>query len=130
MAHHDPISDLLTRIRNAKDAKHRYVDVYLSKMLVGIARVMKEQGFVENYIVDDQKKKMRIFLKYNLGRSSMVSGLKRESKPGLRRYVKHDEIPYVMSGFGIAIVSTPKGVVDGDSARKMKVGGELLCSVW
>lgn len=130
MAHHDPVSDLLTRIRNAKDAKHRFVDLYSSKHLVGIVKVLKEQGFVENFIVDDVKKKMRIFLKYSSDRTSVINGLKRVSKPGLRRYVNARQIPKVFSGFGIAIVSTPKGVLDGEQARKARVGGELLCNIW
>ena len=130
MAHHDPVSDLLTRIRNAKDAKHRFVDLYSSKHLVSIVKVLKEQGFIENFIVDDVKKKMRIFLKYFGDRSSVINGLKRVSKPGLRRFVNVRQIPKVFSGFGIAILSTPKGVLDGEKARKERVGGELLCNIW
>ncbi len=130
MANHDSISDLLTRIRNAKDATHRYVDLYSSKILIGIVKVLKEQGFIENFIVDDEKQKMRIFLKYPSARTSIIRGLKRESKLGLRRYVRVDQIPTIYSGFGIAILSTPKGILDGETARKEKVGGEFLCSVW
>ena len=130
MSHHDPVSDLLTRIRNAKDAKHRFVDLYSSKLLVGIVKVLKEQGFVENFIVDDVKKKMRIFLKYSGNRSPVINGLKRVSKPGLRRFVNVKQIPKVFSGFGIAILSTPKGILDGEKARKERVGGELLCNIW
>ena len=130
MSHHDPVSDLLTRIRNAKDAKHRFVDLYSSKLLIGIVKVLKEQGFIENFIVDDVKKKMRIFLKYAASRTPVINGLKRVSKPGLRRFVRTDQIPTVFSGFGIAILSTPKGILDGDTARKERVGGELLCSIW
>ena len=130
MSHHDPVSDLLTRIRNSKDAKHRFVDLYSSKLLVGIVKVLKEQGFIDNFIVDDEKKKMRIFLKYSGNRSPVINGLKRVSKPGLRRFVNVKQIPKVFSGFGIAILSTPKGILDGEKARKERVGGELLCNIW
>lgn len=130
MSHHDPVSDLLTRIRNAKDAKHRFVDLYASKLLIGIVKVMKEQGFIENFIVDDVKRKMRIFLKYAASRAPVINGLTRISKPGLRRFVGTGKIPRVFSGFGIAILSTPKGILDGETARKEKVGGELLCNIW
>lgn len=130
MAANDNIADLLTRIRNAKDAKHRYVDLRSNKMLVGIVKVLKEQGFIADYLVDDAKQKMRIFLKYISGRKSVINQIKRISKCGLRRYVNSREIPKVCSGFGIAILSTPKGIIDGETARKEKVGGELLCTVW
>lgn len=130
MSHQDPISDLLTRIRNAKDAKHRFVDLHSSRLLIGIVKVLKEQGFIENFIVDDVKRKMRIFLKYAGMRTPVINGLKRVSKPGLRRYLGVNQIPRVYSGFGIAILSTPKGIMDGETARKERVGGELLCNVW
>jgi small subunit ribosomal protein S8 len=130
MALHDPISDLLTRIRNAKLAEHRFVDLNLSKAILSIAKILKEQGLIENYLVNEEHRKMRIFLKYSDGRESVIQGLKRISCPGLRRYVGYKKIPRVLGGMGIAILSTPKGIVDGETARKLQVGGELLCLVW
>lgn len=130
MTVHDPIGDFLTSIRNAKEAEHRFVDVALSKMKVEIAKVLKEQGFIENYIVSEERRKMRLFLRYAGGRKSVIQGLKRVSKPGLRRYVQADHIPHVLQGMGIAILSTSQGIFDGERARKQKVGGELLCYVW
>lgn len=130
MSMHDPISDLLTRIRNARQARHRYVDFHVSKMQVNVIRVLQEQGFVEQFLVDDESGKGRIILKYAQGREPVIQGLKRISSPGLRRYVSANKIPKVLSGLGIAIVSTSKGIMDGESARKQKLGGELLCLVW
>jgi small subunit ribosomal protein S8 len=130
MSFSDPVSDLLTRIRNAKEAKHRYVELRSSKLIENIVKVMHEKGFVQNYIVDREKRVIRIFLKYASGRSSVINGLKRASKPGLRRYVRVSEIPYVLGGMGISVISTSKGVIDGETARQNKVGGELLCYVW
>ncbi len=129
--HSDPIADLLTRIRNALTAKHRYVDVNLSKMNVAIIEVLKEKKYVNDFLKSDEKRLIRVFLRYDLAtREPKIRGLKRASKPSLRRYVKHNEIPRVLSGLGTAILSTPKGVVDGKSAKNMKAGGELLCTVW
>lgn len=130
MALQDPISDLLTRIRNAKLAEHRFADLNLSKMMVMIVKVLKDQGFIENYLVDDEKHKMRVFLKFSDKRTLIIQGLKRISSPGLRKYVGYKDIPVVMSGMGIAILSTPKGVMDGETAKKQQVGGELLCLIW
>lgn len=130
MARHDPISDFLTRIRNAKDARHRYVDIFVSKVKLNILKVLQEQGYVENYIVNDEKKQVRIFLKYTEGRKPVIQGLTRKSKPGLRRYLGHKEIPKVLGGMGIAILSTSKGILDGETARQNNVGGEILCLVW
>ena len=130
MAIHDPISDLLTRIRNAKMAEHRFVDLNLSKMILNIVKVLKEQGFIENYLVDDQKRKIRVFFKFAGKREPTIQGLKRVSTPGLKRYVGYKDIPRVLSGMGIAILSTPQGIIEGEAARKLKVGGELLCVVW
>lgn len=126
----DPIGDLLTRIRNASSAKHRYVDARSSKLLVSLVKVMQEMGFVENILIDDERHRMRVFLKYSNGRESLISGLKRISRPSLRRYVNHREIPRIDGGMGLVILSTPKGVLDGENARKLRVGGELLCFVW
>jgi small subunit ribosomal protein S8 len=130
MALQDPISDLLTRIRNAKMAEHRFVDLNKSKMMLSIIKVLKDQGFIENFLVDDEKRKIRVFLKFSEKRKLVIQGLKRVSCPGLRKYVGHKDIPEVLSGMGIAILSTPKGVVDGETAKKLQVGGELLCLIW
>ena len=128
MSFNDPIADLLTRIRNASRANHKYVDVNLSKMGKNIVEILKNSGFVENYLVSDQKRKIRVFLKYKF-RKPAINYLKRVSSPGLRKYVGYSEIPEVKNGMGIAIVSTPKGVLEGESARGSKVGGEILCFV-
>jgi small subunit ribosomal protein S8 len=130
MTLHDPISDLLTRIRNGKLARHRFVDLNLSRTMLSIVKVLKEQGMVESFLVNDEQRKMRVFLKYSDKRESVIHGLKRVSSPGLRRYVGYKRIPKVLSGMGIAILSTPKGIIDGETARKLQVGGELLCLVW
>ena len=131
MALSDTVADLLTRIRNAKDAKHKYVDVCLSKMNQAIINVMKEKGFVVNSIANEKKRAIRVFLRYEKKTSQpVIHGLKRVSKPGIRRYVGYKDIPKVLSGLGTAILSTPTGVIDGEKAREMKVGGELLCLVW
>ncbi|MCK4934753.1 MAG: 30S ribosomal protein S8 [Simkaniaceae bacterium] len=127
----DPIADLLTRIRNGKDAKLRFVDLNYSKMNINIVKVLRDKGYIENFLVNEEKRKIRVFIRYKRNtRDSVISGLKRMSKPGLRRYVSYSDIPRVLSGLGTAIISTPKGVISGDVARKEKVGGELLCLVW
>jgi small subunit ribosomal protein S8 len=126
----DPISDLLTRIRNAKMAKHRFVDFPFSKEKLNIVKILQEQGFIEKFLVDEENSKARVFLKYTQGREPVIQGLKRISSPGLRRYVGYKNIPRILSGMGVAIISTPQGIIDGETARKLKVGGELLCFVW
>ena len=127
----DTVADLLTRIRNAKDAKHKYVDVNFSKLNKNIINVLKDKGYVNNYLVNEKKRQIRIFLKYIKNtRECVIHGLKRMSKPSLRSYVGYQEIPRVFSGLGIAILSTPSGVLEGEKAREMKAGGELLCLVW
>ncbi len=130
MAVNDPIADFLTRIRNAKKARHRYVEAPLSKMKVRIAEILKEEGFIENFLVNAEKRVMRLFLRYNGKRNAVIQGLSRISKPGLKKYVGFKEIPRVQNGMGISIISTPKGVMEGKQARKERVGGKLLCSVW
>lgn len=126
----DPIADLLTRIRNALKQRHRYVDVPLSKEKHNIAKLLHLQGFVQDVVVNEEKRAIRVFLKYGANRTPVVNGLKRISKPGMRRYIKHNEIPKVLSGLGIAVLSTNQGILDGESAKQKKVGGELLCYVW
>lgn len=130
MAFNDPIAELLTKIRNAKGAQHRYVDLGYSKMKVKILEILKNHGFIENFLVNEEKFKIRVFLKYNKNRESIIHGLDRESTSGMRRYIGYSRIPRVFNGMGVAILSTPKGVLDGETARNLKVGGELLCTVW
>src|ERR1700746_3072933 len=129
----DPIADLLTRIRNASRAKHSRVDLPSSKVKVELARILKEEGYLANFkVVEEQKTKktLRLFLRYTPDRRSVITDLKRVSRPGSRRYVGKFGIRPVVGGMGIAIVSTPRGLVTGSSARKEGVGGELLCEVW
>lgn len=128
----DPIADLLTRLRNASSARHRYIDISYSKMKEAIVKILKEKGFVSQYLIKEEKKKgtMRIFLKYVTQREPVIHGLKRVSKPSLRKYVSCGQIPRVLGGMGISIVSTSRGVMEGDRAREQKVGGELLCLAW
>ena len=131
MAISDTVADMLTRIRNAKDAKHKYVDVKCSSLNKEIIDVLKEKGYITKYLVNQKKYKIRVFIRYMIrSNESVIKGLKRFSKPGLRKYIGYKEIPYVFSGLGIAILSTPSGVIDGEKARSLKVGGELLCLVW
>ena len=128
----DPISDLLTQIKNAGNAKKRYFDISHSKLKENVVHILKDKGFIAHFLVKEENKKpvMRIFLKYSPTRESIVNGLKRMSKPSLRRYVSHKQIPSVLKGMGISIISTSQGVLDGQSARNKKLGGELLCLVW
>ena len=130
MSFNDPIAELLTKIRNSKDAKHRYVDINLSKIKLNVIKILKEHGFIENFLLNEEKRKIRVFLKYSNDRKSIIHGLKRISKPGLRRYTKYTEIPKVLDGIGISVISTSKGILDGEKARQQKVGGEILCYVW
>lgn len=131
MAITDRVADLLTRIRNGKDAQHKYVDVSFSKLNQQIVHVMQEHGYVTHSLVNENKHLMRVFLKYERRTMrSIITGLKRVSKPSLRAYIGYREIPKVFSGLGIAILSTPAGVLEGEKARELKVGGELLCLVW
>jgi small subunit ribosomal protein S8 len=129
----DPIADMLTRIRNASRAKHARVDLPSSKLKVEIARILKDEGYLASYkVVDDTKvkKTLRVFLRYTPDRRSIITNLKRISRPGCRRYVGKADIRSVVGGMGIAIVSTPRGLMTGHAARKEGVGGELLCEVW
>lgn len=127
----DTVADLLTRIRNAKDAKHKFVDVKLSKLNRSIIDVLKEKGYITSFLLNEKKREIRVFLKYiKNSRNNVIHGLKRVSKPGLRSYIGYQDIPRVFSGLGIAILSTPAGVIEGEKARELKTGGELLCLVW
>ena len=128
----DPIADMLTRIRNANNAKHETVDVPASNMKKAIAQILLDEGYIKNYqIVDDGTQGViHITLKYNPGKEKVITGLRRVSKPGLRVYVGADELPSVLRGLGIAIVSTSKGVMTDKKARAANVGGEVLAFVW
>lgn len=128
----DPIADMLTRIRNGNNAKHDSVDVPASNIKKELAQILLNEGFIKGFdIIDDAKQGIiRIDLKYGNHNEKVISGIKRISKPGLRVYVKSDEIPRVLGGLGIAILSTSKGIMTDKDARKQAVGGEVICYVW
>ena len=128
----DPIADMLTRIRNASNQKHSAVDIPMSKLKLEMARILRESGFVVNYSVDGEgkDKKISVRLKYSRNDVPIITGLKRISKPGCRVYVGKDEVPRVIGGIGIAILSTSRGLLSDKEARKDKVGGEVLCYIW
>ena len=128
----DPIADMLTRIRNANNAKHETVDVPASNMKKAIAQILLDEGYIKNYqIVDDGTQGIiHITLKYNPGKEKVITGLRRVSKPGLRVYVGAEELPSVLRGLGIAIISTSKGVMTDNKARAAHVGGEVLAFIW
>ncbi len=128
----DPIADMLTRIRNANSAKHDTVDVPASNMKKAIAEILLAEGYIKSYqIVDDGTQGIiRIALKYNAGKEKVIQGLRRVSKPGLRVYAGADELPKVLKGLGIAIISTSKGIMTDKKAREAHVGGEVLAFVW
>ena len=128
----DPIADMLTRIRNANNAKHDTVDVRASNMKKAIAQILLEEGYIKNFqLIDDGTQGViRITLKYNAGKEKVLSGLRRVSKPGLRVYAGADELPRVLRGLGTAIVSTSKGVMTDKKAREAHVGGEVLAFIW
>ncbi|WP_026569057.1 MULTISPECIES: 30S ribosomal protein S8 [Sediminibacillus] len=128
----DPIADMLTRIRNANMVRHEKLEVPASKLKKEVADILKREGFVRDYefIEDNKQGVLRIFLKYGANEERVISGLKRISKPGLRVYAKADEIPKVLNGLGIAIVSTSKGVLSDKEARAQAIGGEVLAYIW
>ncbi|MCR2043517.1 30S ribosomal protein S8 [Anaerosalibacter massiliensis] len=128
----DPIADMLTRIRNGNNARHETVDIPASNIKKDIAQILLNEGFIKNFdVIDDEKQGLiRVQLKYGNNSEKVISGIKRISKPGLRVYVKNNEIPRVLGGLGIAILSTSKGIMADKEARKEKVGGEVLCYVW
>jgi small subunit ribosomal protein S8 len=137
MSFTDPIADMLTRIRNGVMAGHTQVAMPSSKIKVQIAKILKEEGFIENFEVADGEqagfKVLRVKIKYvgeRRERRAVISGLERVSKPGRRIYTKRQDIPWVLSGIGVAILSTPKGVMTGQRARQLGIGGEILCKVW
>ncbi len=129
----DPIADMLTRIRNANTAKHDTVDVPSSKMKLAIAKILLDEGYIKSYELAENGKfnDIRITLKYGASKNEkIISGLQRISKPGLRVYANKEELPKVLGGLGVAIISTNKGVITDKEARKLGVGGEVLCFVW
>ncbi len=128
----DPVADFLTRIRNAIRARHSKLDVPSSRLKVEIARILKEEGYIASFkpAEEEGRKVLRVYLKYTPENEPVISSLERVSRPGCRVYVKRSQIPRVLGGMGINILSTPKGVMTGQKARKEGVGGELLCQVW
>jgi len=128
----DPIADMLTRIRNANMVRHEKLEVPASKLKKEVADILKREGFVRDYefVEDDKQGILRIFLKYGANNERVISGLKRISKPGLRVYAKADELPRVLNGLGVAVVSTSHGVLTDKEARQQAMGGEVLAYVW
>lgn len=132
MAMSDPIADMLTRIRNAGKAKLNSVDIPGSKLKTELAKVLKNEGFIKNYkfVKDNKQGILRVYLKFGQDRNSAIYGIERISKPGRRTYVKSNELKPILSGMGLAVLSTSKGVMTDKSAAKEKLGGEVLCKVW
>jgi small subunit ribosomal protein S8 len=128
----DPIADMLTRVRNALNARHQKVDVPSSKLKVELARILKEEGYILNYKMADEgaQKTIRLYLKYTPTNQPAISKIERISRPGCRVYVGSKDIPKVLGGLGINILTTPRGLMTGRDARKENVGGELLCQIW
>ena len=128
----DPIADFLTRIRNASDARHESVEIPASNIKKSISEILKREGFIRDYEVADDNKQgvIKVFLKYGPNGERVISGLKRISKPGLRNYVSAEDLPKVLNGLGIAIVSTSAGVITDKEARQKNVGGEVIAYVW
>jgi len=128
----DPISDMLTRVRNAVQAKHASVDIPSSRIKKEIARILKEEGYIKGYSIIKKGNwpYIRVALKYTPAKTGIIREIKRISKPGIRRYVSRDELPEVLGGLGIAIVSTSQGVMTGKKARGLGIGGEVLCTVF
>ena len=128
----DPVADFLARVRNAIRSRQQKVDVPASKLKLEIARILKEEGFIANFKAAEEegKKVLRVYLKYGPNNDAVISSVQRISRPGCRVYVGRDEIPRVLGGMGINILTTPRGVMTGRDARKRGVGGEVLCEVW
>ena len=128
----DPIADMLTRLRNSMQARHSKVDVPASKLKAEIARILKEEGYIANFKVADEdgKRTIKIYLKYSDDQAPVISRIQRVSRPGRRVYVGSKEIPRVLGGMGINILTTPRGVMTGRNAHRQKVGGEILCELW
>ena len=128
----DPIADMLTRIRNANTVGHDTVDVPASKMKKSVAEILADEGYIKGFdVIDDNKQgTIRIEMKYGAGKERVISGIKKISKPGLKVYAKAEDVPKVLGGLGVAIISTSKGVISDKEARKLGVGGEVICYVW
>jgi small subunit ribosomal protein S8 len=128
----DPIADMLTRIRNAGGAGFDKVDIPASRMKIGLARIFKEEGFIKNYkvIKDNRQGILRVYLRIDDQQKPMIQGLRRVSRPGRRVYAGHEDLPRVQGGLGVAVISTSRGVMSDRQARKLQVGGEVLCEVW
>ncbi len=128
----DPIADMLTRIRNANTVGHATVDIPASKMKKSIAGILADEGYIAGYeVIDDEKQGIiRVQMKYGANKEKVISGIKKISKPGMKVYAKADEVPKVLGGLGIAIISTSSGVISDKEARKLGVGGEVICYVW
>jgi len=132
MSMNDPISDYLTRIRNAQMVKKPFVDIPCSNLKIRISYILKEEHFIRDYhkISDNKQNILRLFLRYDVDENPVIHGIKRVSTPGCRRYVPSDKIPKVLNGLGISIITTSRGVISNKKAKKLNVGGEILCSVW
>ena len=128
----DPIADMLTRIRNANTVGHETVEIPASKMKKAIAEILKEEGYITDFevIEDDKQGMIKVTMKYGANKERVISGIKKISKPGLKVYAKANDVPKVLGGLGIAIISTSKGIVSDKEARKLGVGGEVICYVW
>ncbi|OFZ22265.1 MAG: 30S ribosomal protein S8 [Bdellovibrionales bacterium GWB1_55_8] len=129
----DPIADLLTRVRNAAKEKHEKVEIPASRLKANVVRVLKEEGYIKNFRLmreDGGRPVIKVYLKYTEAGESVIRGIRRVSRPGLRRYSSYEDMPRPLGGAGIAIVSTSKGVITGHRARTQKVGGEIICEVW
>lgn len=127
----DPIADMLTRIRNAGMARHQSVLIPMSKMKLSIARILKDEGYIRDFdIPSDEQRYFRVWLKYGADKKPLMTGLKRVSKPGLRVYSPRAELPVVLGGLGVAIISTSQGIMTGQEAWRRNLGGEVLCYVW
>ena len=128
----DPIADMLTRIRNANTAGHETVEIPASKMKKSIAQILKDEGFITDFeVIEDGKQGIiKVTMKYAAGKERVISGIKKISKPGLKVYAKAEDVPRVLGGLGIAILSTSKGVISDKEARKLNIGGEVICYVW
>ena len=132
MSMNDPISDYLTRIRNAQMVKKPYVDIPCSNLKIRISYILKEEHFIRDYyrINDNKQNILRLFLNYDMNNEAVIKGIKRISKPGCRGYVTSDTLPRVLNGLGIAIITTSRGVMSNKKAKKLNIGGEVLCHVW
>jgi len=132
MAVSDPVADMLTKIRNASQAKHEKVDIATSKMKLQIVKIMKNEGYVKNFkkVTKDGVAYLRVFLKYNEKQDAVIHGLKRVSTPGRRVYVGYRNLPRVYNGYGIVVISTSAGIITGKKATEQLIGGELVCTIW